>query len=59
MRKLLTENIAVRYWRYMTTWREHRDTIKLLNAMSNRELKDIGICRGDINGLIFREDERV
>ena len=42
-----------RYVNYLATWREHRETIKLLNKMSDSELKDIGINRGDIDRLVW------
>ncbi len=29
-----------------------RDTYKQLARMSDKDLKDIGLCRGNINGLI-------
>ncbi|GHC78281.1 DUF1127 domain-containing protein [Limoniibacter endophyticus] len=29
-------------------WRRYRDTVTELNRLSNRELSDIGISRGDI-----------
>lgn len=52
-------NIITRYWNYLKTWREHRDTIKKLNSLSNKELNDIGITRGDINKLIWLDSDRV
>jgi len=30
-------------------WSEHRQVIKILNQLSDRELKDIGISREDID----------
>lgn len=29
-------------------WRRYRDTVNELNRLSNRELTDLGISRGDI-----------
>ena len=29
-------------------WRRYRDTVSELNRLSNRELTDLGIARGDI-----------
>jgi uncharacterized protein YjiS (DUF1127 family) len=58
LRKAILENWIVRYWRYLRTWRYHRETIKQLNKLTDNELKDIGISRGDINRLIWlQEDE--
>ena len=45
--------LPYRYWKYLMTWRRHRETIKHLNRLSNRELKDIGLTRGDINNLVW------
>lgn len=46
-----------RFWNYLMTWQMHRDTIKHLNRLSNRELNDIGLTRGDIDNLVWmRED---
>jgi uncharacterized protein YjiS (DUF1127 family) len=30
-------------------WRRYRETVTELNRLSNRELSDLGIARGDIN----------
>jgi hypothetical protein len=35
----------------------HRETIKYLYSLTDRELKDIGINRNEIVDLIFREDD--
>lgn len=45
--------LPYRYWKYLMTWRRHRKTIKHLNRLSNRELTDIGLTRGDINNLVW------
>ncbi len=46
-----------RFWNYLMTWQMHRDIIKHLNRLSNRELQDIGLTRGDIDNLVWmRED---
>mgnify|MGYP003649478485 CR=1 FL=1 len=46
-----------RFYNYLMTWQMHRDTIKHLNRLSNRELNDIGLTRGDIDNLVWmRED---
>ena len=43
----------------MKTWRKHRDTIKQLNALSDKDLLDIGISRWQIDELIFKEEDRM
>lgn len=49
------------FWRYvnfLATWREHRKAIKILNQLSNKELADIGINRGDIDRMIWLEADK-
>ena len=46
-----------RYWNYLSTWRKHRETIKTLNKLSDRELKDIGLSRGDVDRLIWLDED--
>ena len=47
-----------RYINYLATWREHRRVIKELNALTDKELKDIGINRGDIDRLVWLEADK-
>lgn len=47
-----------RFVRYVHTWREHRRIIKELNLLTDRELADIGINRGDIDNLIWLEEDK-
>ena len=47
-----------RYFNYPRTWRSHRNTIKILNMLSDTELKDIGMTRGEINNLIWLEEDK-
>jgi uncharacterized protein YjiS (DUF1127 family) len=43
----------------MVTWQLHRDAVKHLNKLTDRELKDIGLNRGDIDRMIwFKEDKK-
>lgn len=42
-----------RYVNYLATWREHRRVIKELNALTDKELADIGINRADIDRLVW------
>ena len=51
------ENPVVRFLRYAATWHRHRETIKYLYSLSDRELKDVGINRNEIVDLIFRSDD--
>ena len=47
-----------RYVNYLATWREHRDAIKKLNRLTDRELKDIGINRCDIDRLVWLKEDK-
>ena len=47
-----------RYMNYLATWREHRRVVKELNALSDKELRDIGINRGDIDRLVWLEADK-
>ncbi|MDG1314803.1 MAG: DUF1127 domain-containing protein [Flavobacteriaceae bacterium] len=40
-----------RFINYMVTWEMHRDAVKHLNKLTDRELKDIGLNRGDIDRM--------
>ena len=51
-------NIITRYYNYLKTWRKHRDIVKELNRLTNRELADIGINRGDIDRLVWLEEDK-
>jgi len=49
------------FWRWMNflaTWREHRNTIKELNRLSDKELADIGIARSDIDRLVWLQEDK-
>ena len=49
---------AWRYWKYLRTWRLHRETIKELNRLSDRELNDMGLSRGNIYSVAYGHEER-
>lgn len=55
--------IGKKLWRlmnYMTTRAEHRETIKMLNRRRDKELKDIGVNRADIDRMVrLKEDKSV
>jgi len=55
----MKDSIVVRYFNYLKHWRTHRETIKSLNRLSDRELRDIGIQRGDIDKMIWLDEDRV
>ena len=47
-----------RYMNYLATWREHRKAIKQLHTLTNRQLKDIGINRCDIDRLVWLKEDK-
>ena len=49
---------VIRYFKYLSTWRQHRITIKQLNRLSDKHLRDIGISRDDIDQLIWLEFDK-
>jgi len=55
---LIKQGWIKRYLNYLNTWREHRETIKQLNRLTDKELKDIGITRCDIDRLIWQEEDK-
>jgi len=54
----IKQNWFRRYFNYLKTWRYHRETIKQLNRLTNKELRDIGITRADIDRLVWREEDK-
>jgi len=56
--KLFKECLLVRYLNYLKTWRAHRNVIKELNKLTDKELRDIGINRHDIDRLIWLEYDK-
>lgn len=47
----------LRFWKYILRWRSHRNIIKELNQLSDRELIDIGLSRSQVNNLIWLEED--
>ena len=58
MKDRWVNNILVRFMRYCIMWSEHRKAIKILNKLSDRELKDIGINRTDIDRMVWLEEDK-
>lgn len=56
--KWLKESSVVRFIRYVMDWTAHRDTIKTLDILSDKELNDIGLSRGGVSDLIYRSESR-
>ena len=57
MKRKFLENIIVRFIRYVIDWRDTRSVIRELNKLSDKQLKDIGMNRGEIEHLIYRLQE--
>jgi len=47
-----------RYMNYLATWRSHRNAIKQLNMLTDKELQDIGINRADIDRMVWLEEDK-
>jgi|TARA_R110000744_G_scaffold89898_5_gene174735 uncharacterized protein YjiS (DUF1127 family) len=47
-----------RYVNYLATWRGHRNAIKQLNTLTDRELRDIGISRSDIDRMVWLDEDK-
>jgi uncharacterized protein YjiS (DUF1127 family) len=58
MKKRFVNNLFVRFMRYCVMWSEHREAIKILNKLSDRELKDIGISRSDIDRMVWLDIDK-
>ena len=58
MKSRWTNNIIVRFLRYSVMWSEHREAIKTLNRLSDRELKDIGLNRVDIDRMVWLDNDK-
>jgi len=58
MIKWIKQSWVMRYFNFLKTWRKHRDAIKQLNQLSDKELRDIGITRVDIDRLIWLEEDK-
>ena len=53
-----TNNLFIRFMRYSVMWSEHRKAIKILNTLSDRELKDIGMIRADIDRMVWLDSDK-
>ena len=51
-------NMIQRWFNYLKTRKQHRKVIKELNQLTNRELADIGINRGDIDRLVWLDEDK-
>jgi len=52
-----TNNWIFRFWNFVITWRKHRNTIKSLNQLTDAQLRDIGLERHGLDGLIWHPED--
>lgn len=57
MKRKLMETMLIRFLRYIIDWRRTRGMIRELNMLSDKQLKDIGIERGEINYLVYTREQ--
>ena len=58
MKTRWVNNIFVRFMRYCSLWSEHSAAIKTLNKLTDAELKDIGLTRGDIDRMVWLDEDK-
>ena len=58
MKSRWTNNIFLRFMRYSIMWSEHRKAIKQLNRCTDKELKDIGLTRSDIDRMVWLDEDK-
>jgi len=61
MKRTIMETMLMRFVRYVLDWRKTRSIIRDLNRLSDRELRDIGIDRSEIDHLVYtlaQEEQR-
>lgn len=51
-------NIVRRYTNYLMTWRTHRNTIKQLNVLTDKQLSDIGLQRSQLDKMIWLKEDK-
>lgn len=58
MKRKLMETMLMRFVRYVIDWRRTRAVIRELNMLTDKQLKDIGISRGEINYLVYTLEQQ-
>lgn len=53
MKRKIMETMLMRFIRYLVDWRRTRAVIRELNMLTDKQLKDIGITRGEIDYLVY------
>lgn len=57
MKRKILESYIVRFIRYVIDWRRTRAVIRELSSLTDKQLKDIGMNRGEIEHLVYRLQE--
>ena len=57
MKRKILETMLMRFVRYVIDWRRTRAVIRELNMLTDKQLKDIGISRGEIDYLVYTLDQ--
>jgi len=57
MKRKILETMLMRFVRYVIDWRKTRAVIRELNMLTDKQLKDIGMSRGEINHLVYTLDQ--
>lgn len=57
MKRKILETMLMRFVRYVIDWRKTRAVIRELNMLTDKQLKDIGISRGEIDYLVYTLDQ--
>ena len=58
MKRKIMETMLLRFVRYVIDWRKTRSVIRELNMLSDKQLKDIGINRGEIDYLVYTLEQQ-
>ena len=55
--KLATAHKIAKVFDAVAQYRSNREAINMLNSLTDKELKDIGISRSDIRRVVYQEPE--
>jgi uncharacterized protein YjiS (DUF1127 family) len=59
MKTKILETMFMRFVRYVVDWRRTRAVIRELNTLTDRQLRDIGLDRSDIEHLIYTREHKL
>ena len=57
MKRKILETYLMRFVRYVIDWRRTRAVIRELNMLTDKQLRDIGITRGEIDHLVYTMEQ--